>query len=66
MNDVGRVDELESAQQLIDEELDVLIRQLLRTANHARKVGLHQLKKEAVAAAVTEQRFSGLLEWRAQ
>ena len=51
MDDVGRVEEFEGAEHLVDEVLDVLGQQLLPRADHTAQVSLHQLAHQV---AVTE------------
>ena len=43
MNNVSRVEELESPQNLIDEVLYVLCQQLLARSDHSAQISLHEL-----------------------
>lgn len=50
MDDVGGMEEFESAEDLVNEVLDMLGQQLLARANHTAQVGLHQLTHEVDVA----------------
>ena len=43
MDDVGRVHVLEASQDLVDEELDVVVAEVLRTLDDRGEVGVHQV-----------------------
>ena len=46
MDHIGRVEELEGAQNLVNEILYMLREQLLPWSNHSTQIGLHKLANE--------------------
>lgn len=56
VDDAGRVEALERAQQLVHEELEVFVAQQLRRANDAVQIGLHQLGDQVEVVEVARTR----------
>jgi len=46
MDDIGRVQEFEGSEDLVDEVLDMLSQKLLSGANHSAQISLHEFTNE--------------------